>query len=124
MKKIFSAVVFSIFILSANFCSAEDVWFATAVDSGGYKTEYYLMTHHIKEDYQKGTFDVGIKSVFHQYGTMTGRAYQFAYLKGDWYYSHKNSSSGYELVRSDNIFLKAFNACKPYVKLAREYPIN
>lgn len=106
-----------------NFCSATDVWFATEYDDEGYKTEYYLMTHHIKENYQKGTFDVVIKSVFYRYGSVTRRPYRFAYLNSEWYFTYTESSSGYDNVNNFYIFLKAFNACKPYVRLAREYPI-
>ena len=123
MKKILSAIAFAVCILSVNFCSATDVWVETEFDSDGYKTEYYLMTQYIKEDYQKGTFEIGLKSVFHHYGTMTGRPYQFAYLNDEWYFSMTNSSNDYKNVKYDNLFKKIFNACKPYVRLARDYPI-
>ena len=124
MKKVVLVMIFAfVAAFSVNICYATDVWFHTEIDRNGYKTEYYLMTQYIKENYQKGTFDVGIKSVFYQNGTMTGRPYQFAYLNGEWYFTQTNSSSGYENVKYFDIFLKAFNACKPYVRLAREYPI-
>ena len=123
MKKIFSALVLLTLCGIFNFCSAQDVWFATEYDREGYKIEYYLTTQYFKEDYQKGTFDLLMKSVFHQHGIMTGRPYQFAYLNGDWYFTQTNSSSGYENVKYNEFFKKVFNACKPYVRLARDYPI-
>lgn len=95
MKKILSAIAFAVCILSVNFCSAVDVW----VESDEvYKTDYYLMTHHIKENYQDLTFFIGLKSVF-QEGHTKGEGYQFVYENGTWYVVKTFRQHDLELVK-------------------------
>ena len=125
MKKILSAViVFCLMIFSAN-CQAQDVWIATVNNDDGSKTYNYIMTETIREDYNNLSFGVCVKAVSKGDAFIT--AFVFIYINGDWYsrwaYNGIPSPAGFELARNYLIPPKAFNACKPYVRLARKYPL-
>lgn len=118
MKKILMALmIFSAAIFPAN-CHAEDIWFYKYA-----KTDFYFSTDNINEDDQLYQFTLYLKHMYDNNGVMKKEKYQFVYVNGDWYYTLTNSSTGWESIKEDIIFIKLFEACAPYVSLVRKYPI-
>ena len=85
------------------------------------------MTETIKEDYNHLVFAVYVKSVLND-GSCYIPEFCFVYRNGNWYFNWSFNGmmnlGGWELAINNLIPPKAFNACKSYVRLAREYPLQ
>ena len=111
-------------------CHAEDVWVETNTNPDGKsKTVVYIMTETIREDYNDRHFSVCQKMVsdITKDNQVLITEFHFIHRNGRWYtkwfFNGMETPDPWELVTKDNK-LNLFNACKKYVRLAREYPIN
>ena len=93
-----------------------DVWIQS--DASG---DWYVQTHKISEDSDKKEFTVPLKLVVN--GKLgNNRPQLFKYSGGSWYAKYRDSSMDFELVNSNELYRKMFDACKPSCRLAQSYP--
>lgn len=119
MRKIFLLALLIVFASSAKVFAA-DVWIMTD-NSGGFKQEWYLMTDSITEDFDNREFVAALKLVLNDERTTTYM--NLFHLSGDgWYAKQTNSTADFVPVNSREIYSRAFDACRPYCRLAQKYP--
>lgn len=132
--KIFALALVVIF---PAICHAEDVWVNTKTNPDGKtKTDVYIMTETIREDYNDRHFSVCEKTVSNvvepsnpskSQEIVTITEFHFIHRNGRWYckwfFNGIEIPDPWQLVTKDTR-LDLFNACKPYVRLVREYPIK
>lgn len=86
------------------------------------------MTETISEDYDDLHFSVCVKAVSSKNNKGFITEFHFIYRNDNWYskwyINGMDNPMPFELVKNNRIPPKAFNACKPYVRSAREYPLH
>ena len=119
MKKFFAVTILATFLFTAKVFAA-DVWVLTT-SKGADKFEWYIQSENIVEDFDNKTFEVSLKLVMNGKLSDTHRQ-TFSFVDDIWYVKQSNSGQTPQAVNSREIFQKMFDACKPYCKLAQDYP--
>lgn len=127
--KVFILIITVILMSYPTNVSATDVWIDTVSNDNGSKTDNYIMTETISEDYDDLHFSVGVKQVVSgKNGYTLVFDFHFIYRNDNWYskwyLNGMDNPMPFELVKNNVVPPKAFNACKPYVRSAREYPLR
>ena len=119
MKNFFAVTI----LATCFFCAkvfAADVWILTT-SKGADKFEWYIQSENITEDFDNKTFEVSLKLVMNGKLSDTHRQ-TFSFVDNVWYVKQSNSGQTPQEVNRREIYQKMFDACKPYCKLAQDYP--